>query len=69
MGSPVHTSSGEPPLLTRFGLPEPALEMEFTAHFARRGGEVAAGAATAAVTGSSRHRRGSWPPCSTPAGG
>ncbi|MER6183706.1 hypothetical protein [Streptomyces sp. NPDC001652] len=39
------------PLLTRFGLPAPALEMEFTAHFARRGGEVAAGAATAAVTG------------------
>ncbi|MEU5891023.1 hypothetical protein ABZ835_29865 [Streptomyces sp. NPDC047461] len=51
MGSPVHTSSGEPPLLTQFGLLEPALEMEFTAHFARRGGEVAAGAATAAVTG------------------
>ncbi|MDN3026791.1 hypothetical protein [Streptomyces sp. S.PB5] len=30
---------------------EPALEMEFTAHFARRGGEAAARAAAAAVTG------------------
>ncbi|MEU6372369.1 hypothetical protein [Streptomyces sp. NPDC046909] len=49
MGTPVHTSSDEPPLLTQFGLLAPALEMEFTAHFARRGGEAAAGAATAAV--------------------
>jgi hypothetical protein len=50
VGTPVHTSSDGPPLLTEFGLLEPALEMEFTAHFARRGGEVAAGAATVAVT-------------------
>ncbi|MEV7890220.1 hypothetical protein ACWD3I_23110 [Streptomyces sp. NPDC002817] len=51
MGTPVHAPSDEPPLLTQFGLLEPALEMEFTAHFPRRGGEVAADAATAAVTG------------------
>lgn len=50
MGTPVPTSSEEPPLLTQFGLLEPALEMEFTARFARRGGEAAADAATAAVT-------------------
>lgn len=51
MGTPVRASSDGPPLLTQFGLLEPALEMEFTAHFARRGGETAAGAATLAVTG------------------
>lgn len=51
MGTPIRTSSDGPPLLTQFGLLEPALEMEFIAHFDRRGGERAACAAVAAVVG------------------
>jgi hypothetical protein len=51
VGTPVRASSEGPPLLTQFGLLEPALEMEFTAHFDRHGGEGAAHAATAAVIG------------------
>lgn len=51
MGTPVRTSADEPPLVTEFGLMEPALEMEFAAHFRRQGGDVASDAAAAAVTG------------------
>ncbi|MER6688875.1 hypothetical protein [Streptomyces minutiscleroticus] len=50
MSTPVRTSSHDLPLLTEYGLMEPALEMEFTAHFARSDGDLAAEAATAAVT-------------------
>ncbi|MGP4045862.1 hypothetical protein [Streptomyces sp. 2A115] len=50
MGTPVRTPSGGPPLLTECGLMEPALEMEFTAHFSRADGELAAEAAAVAVT-------------------
>jgi hypothetical protein len=51
VGSPVRPPSEGPALLTECGLMEPALEMEFTAHFARGDGESAVEAATAAVTG------------------
>ncbi|OPG07395.1 hypothetical protein B1R27_13905 [Streptomyces sp. GKU 895] len=51
MGPPVRTSAEEPPLLTECGLQEPALEMEFTAHFPRQGGTAASDAAAAAVIG------------------
>ncbi|WP_329342497.1 hypothetical protein OG866_40210 [Streptomyces sp. NBC_00663] len=51
MGTPVRTSADEPPLLTEYGLMEPALEMEFAAHFTRLGGADASDAAAAAVTG------------------
>ncbi|WTP62225.1 hypothetical protein OHU07_38340 [Streptomyces phaeochromogenes] len=50
MGTPVRTPSGGPPLLTECGLMEPVQEMEFTAHFSRADGELAAEEAAAAVT-------------------
>ncbi|MCX4903133.1 hypothetical protein [Streptomyces sp. NBC_00878] len=50
MGTPVHTPSGGPSLLTERGPMEPVREMEFTAHFARADGECAAEAAAVEVT-------------------
>ncbi|MET7698170.1 hypothetical protein [Streptomyces sp. NPDC005485] len=50
MGTPISPPSKGPPLLTECGLLEPALEMGFTAHFARADGELAVEAAAAAVT-------------------
>ncbi|MEV0225445.1 hypothetical protein [Streptomyces sp. NPDC050704] len=50
MATSLRTPSGGPPLLTECGLMEPALEMEFTAHFSRADGEFAVESAVVAVT-------------------